>query len=387
MTVSEHAYDVVVVGGGLHGLSSALRLSREGRKVVVLERAWVGRHASGASAAGVRSLGRDPAEQSISLESRGMWHDIASLVGDDCGFHINGQLRIAESEAELEKLANRVALTESLGYSHERLIDRVELQRLVPRLAKHCLGGIYVKDDGAADPHRTLRAFRRAVEDAGAVIREGCGVEGIERRGEQYVVSAGGEKFVAATVVNCAGAWGHRIAAMVGDDIPYKTKASMMIVTERVEEVVHPVLTATGRPLSFKQTDRGTLLIGGGRQGIPDLDTEIATVRLEEVAYSARTVCELFPSVKDVRITRVWAGMEAATEDGVPVIGPSPNAPGVYHVYGFTGHGFQLVPVTGAIIADLVVRGRTDRDIGRLQAARLMKPEALPAAGTNTIKY
>jgi sarcosine oxidase subunit beta len=301
-----------------------------------------------------------------------MWHAITDLVGDHCGFHVNGQVRIAESEADVKKLEQRVNLTRSLGYQHEELVDRVELQRLVPRLSKHCRGAIIVRDDGAADPHRTLRAFRRAVESAGAAVREGSGIEAIEPRGEQYVVRAGDEHFVTATIVNAAGAWAGRIAAMVGDHIPVRTKASMMIVTERVAPVLHPVLGAAGRPLSFKQTDQGTLLIGGGRQGIPDIDAETALVRLEEVAHSARAVCELFPCVTDVRITRVWAGLEATTADMVPVIGPSPNASGVYHVFGFSGHGFQLVPVTGAIVTDLVVRGRTDRDINALQAERLM---------------
>ena len=377
--MSEHEVDVIVVGGGLHGLSSALHLARHDRTVVVLERAWVGRHASGASAAGVRTLGRDPAEIAISLESKQMWHAIRDLVGDDCGFHINGQVRIAENEADLEKIERRVKLTQQLGYDYEVLIGRAELRHLVPRLARHCMGAILVRDDGAADPHRTLRAFRRAAESEGVVIRERCGVDAIEHDGASYAVRTGNERYRAATIINAAGAWAGRIAAMVGDDIPLRTKASMMIVTERVAPVLHPVLGAAGRPLSFKQTDQGTLLIGGGRQGTADIDAETATVRLEEVAHSARTVCELFPCVGDVRAMRVWAGLEATTADMVPVIGPSPNAPGVYHVFGFSGHGFQLAPITGAIIADLVVRGRTERDISALQAARLMHPAGSPA--------
>jgi len=372
--MAENIADVVVIGAGLHGLSSALYLARSGRSVVVLERAWSGRHASGASAAGVRSLGRAPVELAISLEAQHLWNNIRALVGDDCGYHRNGQVRIAESEADLEKLTQRVALSRGLGYTHEELIDRNALRHLVPTLAHHCLGAIWVRDDGAADPHRTLLAFRRAAEIAGVVIREGCGVDAIDHAASEYTVRAGGETFRAAAIVNCAGAWAGKIAAMVGDDIPLRTKASMMIVTERVEPLLTTVLGVAGRPLSFKQTDEGTLLIGGGRQGIPDIDAETATVRLEEVAHSARTVCELFPKVKDLRIVRVWAGLEAATEDGEPIIGASPNAPGVFHVTGFTGHGFQLVPVTGAIIEDLVVRGRTSRDISGLQAARLMRP-------------
>ena len=370
--MTSHEYDAIVIGGGLHGLSAALHLARAGRKVVVLERAWVGRHASGASAAGVRTLGRAPEELALSLEAMHMWHRIADLVGDDCGFHSHGQVRVAESEADVGKLEKRVALIHGLGYQHEELVDRIELRRLVPALSPHCIAAILVRDNGAADPHRTLIAFRRAAEDAGASIREGQGAEAIERAGTRWTVHAGAERYTAPFVVNAAGAWAGRIAAMVGDDIPIGTKASMMIVTERVAHFIDPVLGAAGRPFSFKQTDRGTLLIGGGRQGIPDLDLETATVRLVELASAARTACELFPTIGEIRVARVWAGLEAATSDQVPVIGPSPNAPGVIHVFGFTGHGFQLVPVTGAVVTDLVMRGRTERPIGALTAERLM---------------
>lgn len=376
--MSAHATDVVVVGGGLHGLSAALQLARRGKRVTILERAWVGRHASGASAAGVRTLGRDPAELAISVESSAMWHAITDLVGDDCGFHVHGQVRVAESEADLAKLEARLALTQQLGYRHEELIDRSELRRLVPRLAQHCLGALVVRTDGAADPHRTLRAFRRAAQAAGVDIREGCGVEAIERRGEQWALRACGDDYIAPAIVNAAGAWAGRIAAMVGDDVRLRTKTSMMIVTEHVAPLLTPVLGCAGRPLSFKQTDRGTLLIGGGRQGIPDLEHETSTVRMEELAHSAQAVCELFPGVGEIRIQRAWAGLEATTEDMVPVIGPALNAPGVVHVFGFSGHGFQLIPVAGAIVADFVLRGETMRDVSRLQVARLMQGTDVP---------
>lgn len=371
--------DTVVIGGGLHGLCAALNIARAGKRVTVLERAWVGRHASGASAAGVRTLGRDPAELAISLEAKSMWHAITDLVGDDCGFHVHGQVRVAENETDLAKLEARATLTQALGYRHEELVDRNELRRLVPNLSKHCMGALVVRDDGAADPHRTLRAFRRAAQAAGVEIREGCGVTAIERRGERWAAHAGDHDFIAPTLVNAAGAWAGRIAAMVGDEVPLKTKASMMIVTERVAPLLDPVLGCAGRALSFKQTDRGTLLIGGGRQGIPDLDRETTTVRMEELAHSALAVCELFPCVGEVKITRAWGGLEATTEDMVPVIGPASNAPGVVHVFGFSGHGFQLIPVAGAIVADFVLRGDTTRDVSKLQIARLM-PDARAAS-------
>ncbi|MCR2702816.1 FAD-dependent oxidoreductase, partial [Salmonella enterica] len=94
--------------------------------------------------------------------------------------------------------------------------------------------------------------------------------------------------------------------------------------------------------------DQGTLVIGGGLQGIPDLDRETSTARMRVLAKGAHAATDLFPSVRNIRIVRVWAGLEAKTDDMLPVIGPSPNAPGVLHAFGFSGHGFELVPVVGA---------------------------------------
>ncbi|WP_373743620.1 NAD(P)/FAD-dependent oxidoreductase, partial [Achromobacter insuavis] len=119
--------DVIVIGGGLHGLSAALHVAREGRRVVVIEKHWVGRHASGATAAGVRTLNRDLGELDLSLEAMDMWHAMASLVGDDCGFHANGQICVAETPAALAKLEARVADLRARGYTHEELIGPDEL--------------------------------------------------------------------------------------------------------------------------------------------------------------------------------------------------------------------------------------------------------------------
>jgi sarcosine oxidase subunit beta len=377
MTTS--VFDVAVIGGGLHGLSAAMHLCRAGKRVVVLERAWVGRHASGATAAGVRTLNRDLAELDLALESMGMWHKISSLVGDHCGFHASGQICVAEHSDNLLKLEQHVAKLKGMGYLHEEIIDGQELRRLVPAISPHCIGASISRGDGAADPHRTLAAFRRSAELAGAVIREGCGVRDIERWGQDWSLKLDGpavhgqhESIVVPFVVNAAGAWSGRIAAMVGDEIPLGTKASMMMVTERVAPMIKPVVSIMGRSLSFKQSDQGTLVLGGGLQGIADLDGESTAVRLGVLSKGVRAATDLFPCVRDVRIVRVWSGLEAKTADLLPVVGPAVNAPGVFHAFGYSGHGFELVPVVGATLADLIVTGATRRAIGALNAQRLI---------------
>ncbi|KZM49560.1 FAD-dependent oxidoreductase [Labrenzia sp. OB1] len=369
--------DTIIIGGGLMGLSAGLHLARSGKRVAILEKSWVGRHASGASAAGVRTLNRALEELPISLEAMDMWRNIETIVGDGCGFHSHGQVMVAEKRSDVPVLEKRLAKTRNAGCGHEELIDRDELLRLVPALSPYCAAALIVRTDGAADPHRTLRAFRRSAEAAGVTIHEGCGVTAIDPLGSDWRVRAGEREFVAPTVVNMAGAWAKTIAAMVGDDIPLGHKASMMIVTERVAPLLKPVVSLVGRPLSFKQTDQGTLVIGGGLQGRADIEAEQSFVDFMELSRSARAVIDLFPTTGSLRIVRTWAGMEAKTSDLLPVIGPSPRAAGVFHAFGFSGHGFQLVPIVGAIMADLIIAGGTRKQIASFTAERLMQRQAV----------
>lgn len=374
--------DALVIGGGLHGLSAALQLARRGVSVRLLERSRIGRHASGASAAGVRTLGRDRAELPASLIAMEMWHDMESLVGDDCGFRPYGQLQVAETEAELEQQRAGVDALRSDGFLNEEMVDAATLREIAPPLAPHCLGGIFAARDGAADPHRTLAAFHAACIAAGVTIEERAGVDGLTYRAGVWQVTSGTSSYEAKLIVNAAGAWAGQIAALAGDMIPLGTKASMMIVTERVDGYLRPTVAAAGRALSFKQTDQGTLLIGGGQQGRPDLANESTEIDIRALAKAAAAATALFPSAGGLRINRVWAGLEAKTEDYIAIAGLSPSAPGLMHLFGFCGHGFQLVPVLGVAAADLLLQGITDINIGNLSPTRFLKnsPDELTAA-------
>ncbi len=370
--MSASSSDTIVIGGGLHGLSAALHLARAGQRVTILEESWVGRHASSATAAGVRTLNRAYEELPISLEAQRMWLDIEEMVGSDCGFHADGQIWIAERPEDVPVLEKRLRKSRDAGFTHEELIDQKELRELVPVLAPHCTAGLISRKDGAADPHKTIIAFRKSAEAEGVEIREGYGVTGIVKNGDGWLVHAGGETFAADCIVNAAGAWADRIAAMVGDHFDLGYKASMMMVTERITPFLKPVVSVVGRPLSFKQTAQGTLVIGGGLQGRADIAAQKSYVDFKTLSGAARAVTDLFQQTKPLRIVRAWTGMEAKTKDLLPAIGPSPHAKGVFHVFGFSGHGFQLVPVVGAIVADLIVHGGTNRVISGFEPDRLI---------------
>lgn len=372
--------DALVIGGGLHGLSAALQLARRGASVILVERSRVGRHSSGASAAGVRTLGRAREEMPAALVALEMWHDMESLVGDDCGFHAHGQLLVGETEAEMEEMRASVDALRRDGLTNEEMIGANTLRELVPTIAPHVLGGIYASRDGAADPHRTLAAYLRSVRSAGVRVREGVGIAQLERRGNFWWASDGHTTFEAPLMVNAAGAWAGKIAAMAGDDIALETKASMMIVTERIAPFIRPTVGAFGRALSFKQTNQGTLLIGGGQQGRADLENESTEIDMRRLAKSAAAALALFPTIGPLRIVRTWAGLEAKTTDYVAIAGLSPNQPSLMHLFGFCGHGFQLVPALGVVTADLLLEGRTRVDVSGLTPARFLNVSSMPQA-------
>ncbi|WP_267359315.1 MULTISPECIES: FAD-dependent oxidoreductase [unclassified Methylobacterium] len=350
--------DILIVGGGLHGLSAALHLARAGRRVHVLEARQVGAQASGYSAGGVRTLGRHPAEVPLALEAIERWHDIAKLVGDDCGFRPVGQVRVAETEAELAQLAERVERLRAAGWTHEALADAETVRRLLPAVAPHVVGGIVARRDGFASPLRTTRAFGRAAMAAGATVIEGARVASVERRaGLWRLRTDGGETHAAPRLLNAAGAWGGRIARAAGESIPLGFNAFQMLLTDALPPLLTPVVGAAGRPLSFKQSDSGHVMIGGGHKGQADLDTGEIRLDVPRLAYSARTALDLFPALRGARIVHAWAGIEGVTPDELPVIGRSAVADGLVHAFGFSGHGFALAPIVGAVAAGLLLDG------------------------------
>jgi sarcosine oxidase subunit beta len=351
--------DVVVIGGGIHGCSSAFHLAKRDARVVLLEADYCGRHASGVNAGGVRTLNRPLPEIPLAMASRELWHDLANLLGDNAGFEPSGQLKVAESEADLDALQARVDLLHAHGWHHEVLIDRDSVRELIPSITPNVTGGIWVAKDGHALPYRAVTAFRRAAQRLGVVVRENTPAGKIERVGNRWRVSIPTGYVDADHVVNAAGAWSGRIAARIGEAVPVEPGGLMLMVTQRVPPFIKPVLGATSRPLSFKQFDNGTVVIGGALECGIDFEAKHGEIDFQQLARSARTVTDLFPFLTDVQVNRAWSGIEGFLPDKLPVIGASRVAPDFTHAFGFCASGFQLGPIVGKIVSELVIDGES----------------------------
>ena len=314
--------DVLVIGGGIHGCSAALHAAMRGLDVAVIEKDHVGRHASGANAGGVRRLGRHYAEVAISQRSMEMWHHIADLVDDDCGFQQAPQIKVAETEEELERLAARAADLSDMGFAHEVVLDQGELRAYLPAVAEHCVGALAALDDGFAQPYQTTFAFQRKARSLGVRFHEETRARRVFQSGGDWHVETDAGTLIGRQLLNCAGAWAGEVAAQLGEPVPLEPIAPMMIVTARMPRFCDAVVGSAGRPLSFKQMSNGTVVIGGGRRGRAEPDRNRSEMRFAELRKTAEAAIAVFPIMRGATIVRSWSGLEGRMPDDIPVLGP-----------------------------------------------------------------
>lgn len=381
--------DALIVGGGLQGCAIALFLARAGWRVTVVEKNLAGRHASGVNAGGLRSLMRDVREYPLSLRAMDMWAKLADVVGavaaESCEVRLGtAQIALAMDAAELQWCEARSRSMRRRDIHSEELIAPDALHRLLPGLSGAALGGLISRRDGHANPANAARAFRKAAEAAGVRIMEQCKMHDLAPKpagGWRAETDAGAIE--AEWVLNCAGAWGSDLAARLGETLPIKVTALSMMVTARVKPFITPVVIGIDQPLSFKQSAVGSLVIGGGVLGKPCLEGDTSFTVMERMASSAAATVAAFPVLAGVPVVRTWTGLEGATPDGIPFIGPSLSHPGLWHVFGFCGHGFQLAPAVGEAVAQSLVSGDIDPRLApfavdRLQFQTPRKEEAVP---------
>ena len=366
--------DIAVIGGGIAGIASAYHLALAGKRVTVLEKGAVGAQASGVNFGGLRTNGRAMAELPLSLRAREIWRKLKELIGHDCETEFTGHVEICDREDHLAAVEKWAPEANALGVGAEMLSGAAVAKRF-PWIGRRMLGGIYVAADGAANPRLVTPVFARAVRQLGVTIREQEPVTTIGYHNGRFEITTGtGAVLRSPILVNAAGAWGNRIARHFGEDYPLDLMAPQMVVSEPFQRQVTATVDypVNGRFFYARQIGRGNLLFGRG-PGRADLDTSRASYVPQNAFDASRIAIDVLPMLKGRAFLRSWAGVEGKTPDSLPILGPSPVRDGLIHAFGFSGHGFQLGPATGAVVADLILRGGTATDIAGFSPRRFEK--------------
>jgi len=361
--------DVAIIGGGTAGCSTALHLRWRGVSVVLLERGLCGSQASGVNYGGVRQQGRALVELPLARRSRAMWNHLAELVGNDCEFAATGHVKLARSDTDMAELEAYREAVRPYGLELE-LLGRNAIRARYPWLGDAAVGGSLCADDGQANPRLVAPSFARAARQAGADIREHAAVTAVERDGVRFrVATANGLEISAGALVNVAGAWGHEIAARFGESVPEAVIAPNMCVSEPLPYFMVPNFGVCGGGVYVRQISRGNVIFGGGR-GVADRESLRAYPIADSSLDAMRQAIALVPRLRQAQLIRTWTGIEGIMPDDIPVIGPSRTTPGLVHAFGFSGHGFQLGPVMGAVLSELILDGVTPTPIAAFDIGR-----------------
>ncbi len=355
---------VIVIGGGVTGLSAAWWLAQAGVDVLVLEKGIVGWEASGRNGGGATH----PVSPLFREEQR-LWPMMDELLGYPTEFRPQ-RIRVALDEAELAERQRGAAIAVGQGYTYD-LLDAKALRELVPLVGETAIGGLLSHYGGHANPQRTVQAYAWALQDRGGRVLQHTTVQDIELRNGRVVgVQTNQGRFGCDALVLAAGPQIALLAARMGIDVPIAPARVEMIVTEPLPLLRHGGVDGGG--LYGRQTLRGNLAYGGGphewlaAQGLQPA----RPVNSPVMRSLARRLYELFPKAAHVRVIRSWAGIVENTPDGRPILDRLTNPENVV-IATMSSVGFGLSPASGRAIAQLVTQGHCDfADLRQLDLAR-----------------
>jgi len=386
--VTPQKSDVLIVGGGFMGTASAFFLRQRGHSVTLLERDQVGQYASGVNFGNVRRQGRHLAQLDLANRSWALWKRMPELIGEDLEFLPSGHMRVCYDEAHIADLEAYAAAPEASQLDLEVIAGKALHERF-PFLGPEVKGGSYAPHDGHANPRLAAPAFARAAIRAGARVEERTEVADVQKVGGEFqVTTTDGRLFTAANLLITAGAWGSKLSEQFGEPVPLETHGPQMAVTEPVPYSLPTVIGVYTKiaeeVIYFRQIQRGNIVIGGGYRSRPDMVNRRAHVEPRSIVNQIEQMRRLLPGAVNLNIIRVWSGIESYTPDSLPVISASGKVDGLFYAFGFCGHGFQLGPGVGDVMAELISTGQTRTHIAPFDIQRFADP--VPLTGLSSLQ-
>lgn len=346
------AYDLAVIGGGVMGCTTALLLARAGMQVAVIDsRSGLCTQASGVNTGHVALMDGRAYRVPYVLRSMDLWQQAAGWLGADVGWRDRVGLKLAFTEAEAGELAHQVAETREQGGVAE-MVGANRARQIEPAVSSRVLAAAWTPREGHANPLLLANAFTAALAQAGVAVQLDAPVQAIDA-GPPFAVETPAGTLRAQRLLLAAGVWMGPLARMLGVDLPMVCRVSQVTVTERQPPLIAAMVGVASDTLSLKQVTNGTVMIGGGWQGIGNPVDGPREVIPEHVVGNLRLACAAVPALAQARAVRTWLGLEARVADNLPLAGALPGVANGY-VLGAVHTGFALAPAMGQLMADAI---------------------------------
>ncbi len=383
------AYDVVIVGAGVHGLATAYYLGKlfGVRKVALLDKGYLGAGASGRNTAILRSNYRTPEGVAFYQAALKLYENLSEELNWNLLFSQCGHLTLGHTDTAVAGLRVRAETNQLLGVN-SRIIFPEEIQKLVPHIdcgdrpRYPIMAGLYHPPGGIIRHDAVVWGFARACDRMGIEIHPFTEVTGISTKGgraDQVITNRGAVS--ADVVVNATAGWASTICGMANVSMPIVTHPLQACVTEPLKPFLNVVIVSASLHLYVNQTGRGELVIGSEIDPYQSYSMRGTLPTLEHMAAST---LELFPQLHHIKVLRQWAGICDMTPDFAPIIGAAEEPDNFYVDIGWGTYGFKAAPAAGRYLAELIATKKVPKIIepfapGRFRGGRLLGEKAAAA--------
>lgn len=380
--------DVVIVGAGIIGCSTAFELSKLGLKVEVIEKHKPGAMGSGWTLAGVRQSGRHESEIPLAKYSVKEWFTLSDKLDGKTLYKQEGNLRLARNEDEDKRIKNLVKEQKSKGLEIEYLSSLKEIRDVCPSLSSKIISASYCPTDGHADSKETLSSYVDAGKRNGVIFSDNEEVLEISCINNKINSIKTTKRVISCKFCILAnGIYCNKILRTIGKKIPLEIPIVTVIQTEKTAKLLKPVIGVANASLAMRQENNGYFRISSGFQdwnGNLKLKNDLpyAETTLEKIQSTIYQSIEVIPELKNCSIKSFWGGLIDLTPDALPVIDYVSECEGLIVASGFSGHGFGIAPAISGIISDLILNKKPRLPINSFTLHRFQNQNIL-----NSDKY
>ena len=367
---------VVIIGGGIMGLSTAYHLARAGvPDVVLVERSEFGSGSTCKAAGGVRAQFSDAVNIELGLRSLKAFETFRETFDQDIDLHQVGYLFLLDTAEQVEAFQKSVALQNEIGVP-SRLLEVAEAAALSPLISPAgLLAAAYSPTDGHCTPESVVNGYAAAARRAGARLLRNCAVTAIGSSGGTLTEVATEQGPIRTDTVICtAGAWSRQLGAMVGVDLPVEPLRRQVLTTKSIPglDPRTPFTIDFSTSFYFHREGQGLLIGMSDPHETPGFKLDPSDGWL---AGLAEAVEQRAPAISDVGLGPGWAGLYEMTPDHNALIGEAPSVSRFLYATGFSGHGFLMGPAVGEVMRDLYLGQPPVVDVSSLTAERFTKDD------------